>query len=87
MHCNAYNQYVLFQLWLTFFVAADGNQVLEEIRTEIRFLYQDCPPEVTTNHPKLHVGISESSIFLIRTDNSILHVVWVLFCYYSEFSH
>ncbi len=42
---------------------------------------------MTTNHPKLHVGISESSIFLMRTDNSILHVVWVLFCYYSEFSH
>jgi len=49
--------YVAF---LYVFIPENGDEVSEEIRTEIRFLYQDCPPEVTTNHPKLHVGISRS---------------------------
>ena len=37
----------------------EGGQVPEDVRTEIRFLYTDCPEEILANHPKLHVGIGE----------------------------
>ena len=34
-----------------------NGKVPEDVRTELRFLYSDCPQEILTNHPKLHVGI------------------------------
>ncbi len=40
------------------FICTEGNgHISENVRTEILFLYSDCPQEMLTNHPKLHLGI------------------------------
>ena len=50
---------------------AGGGILPEELRTEVHFLYTNIEnnPEILTNHPKFHFGLSESA-FHCKSANS-----------------